>query len=105
MFRHRSFLDFFAAFYVFEKRDEIEHVTDFIVATYFSDLWGEVAFFYIGLRREINDTILGKIFSFKGEGLRSHLDKFCSGRLIQAGWHSPAKIIYDGIRRAVELAL
>ena len=51
-FKHRSFLDYFAGFYVFENREEISNLNELIVSTYFGDIWGEVAFFYIGLQRK-----------------------------------------------------
>ena len=101
VFRHRSFLDYSAARYIFDKRAEIKNLDDFIVKTYFDDTWGDVAFFYIGLMREISDTIIEKIFAFKEEDLSTCIDKFLTGRLLQAGWHSPTKSKYYGIEKAV----
>lgn len=104
VFRHRSFLDFFAALYIFDKRAEFENLNDFIVKTYFNDVWGDVAFFYVGLRREISDSILEKIFAFEEEGLSIYIDKFLTGILLQAGWNSPTKRKYYGIEKAVTFA-
>ena len=44
-FKHRSFLDYFAGFYIFENREEIDNINDLIVDIYFDDIWNEVAFF------------------------------------------------------------
>ncbi|GAH16947.1 unnamed protein product, partial [marine sediment metagenome] len=77
---------------------------DFIVKTYFNDIWGEVAFFYVGLLREISDSIMEKILAFEGEGISIYIDKFLIGRLLQAGWNSPTKRKYYGIEKAVTFA-
>lgn len=104
LFRHRSFLDYSAAHYIFDKRAEIDNLNDLIVKIYFDDTWGDVAFFYVGLMRKISDKILEKIFSIKEESLSTYIDQFLVGRLIQAGWLSPTKIKYDGIKQAVTFA-
>ena len=119
IFKHRSFLDYFAAFYIHENREDIENLNDVIVDTYFDDIWGEVAFFYIGLRREISQVLLEKIYLYSSEELTSedltaHLGaqfpstenicKFLGGRLLQAGWHSPAQRHLYGIKNAIHYA-
>ena len=104
VFRHRSFLDYSTALYIFDKRAEFGNLNDFIVNTYFDDTWGDVSFFYVGLMREISDIIIKKIFAFKKGGLSTCIDKFLIGRLLQAGWHSPSKMKYYGIEKAVTYA-
>lgn len=91
MFKHRSFLDYFGAFFIYDQHDKIEDVQGLIVKIYFDDNWGDAAFFSIGLRREVSETILGKIFDFAKDDIGGHLAKFGVGRLLQAGWHSKAK--------------
>ena len=106
-FKHRSFLDYFAAFYIYENRGDIQDLNDLIVRTYFDSLWSEVSFFYIGLRREINQDLLDRIYSYKNdknETLSVILDKLLSGRLLQAGWHSPTQMHIDGIKNAINHA-
>lgn len=109
-FKHRSFLDYFAAFYIYENRGDIQDLNDLIVRTYFDSLWSEVSFFYIGLRREINQDLLDRIYSYKddkddkNETLPVILDKLLSGRLLQAGWHSPTQRHIDGIKNAINHA-
>lgn len=100
-FRHRSFLDYFIARYIFDKRAEFKNLNDFIAKTYFNDIWGYVAFFYIGLMREISNEIIEKIFAFDGKELAIIVNKFLIGRLLQAGWNSTADIKYFGIEKAV----
>jgi len=104
VFRHRSFLDYFVARHIFDKRAEFENLNDLIVKIYFDNIWGDVVFFYIGLMREINETILNKIFSVKEKVLSICVDKFLIGRLLQGGWNSPTKTKYYGIEKAVTFA-
>lgn len=104
IFRHRSFLDYSAAHYIFNKRAEFENLNDFIVKIYFDITWGEIAFFYIGLMREISDKIIEKIFAVEEEEIFIYIDKLLLGRLLQAGWHIPTKRKYNGIKRAVTFA-
>lgn len=101
LFRHRSFLDYFSAFYIYDKRDEIERLNDFIVDIYFKDAWGETAFFYVGLKREISEKLLRSILTYKQDSLWVNLQKMMVGRLLQAGWHSPGKIKHTGVEQAL----
>jgi|WetSurMetagenome_2_1015567.scaffolds.fasta_scaffold00036_53 hypothetical protein len=101
MYSHRSFLDYFAAFYIFEKRADFSDLNDYIVDLYFSDLFSDGAFYYIGLMREINDVLLNKIFDYDKDGIIADMEKFLCGRLLQAGWHTETKIKSDAIEKAV----
>ena len=91
IFKHRSFLDYFAAYHVHEIRGDITDLNDLIVNTYFDDIWGEVAFFYVGLRREITQDLLEKIYAYESENPTADLYKLLGGRLMQAGWHSTSQ--------------
>lgn len=102
-FKHRSFLDYFAAFYIYEKREEIQDINQLIINIYFNDVWGDVAFFYIGLKREISEKMLDSILNYDKSDLHINIDKFMVGRLLQAGWHSPTKTKYNGIKKAFGL--
>ena len=103
-FKHRSFLDYFAAFHVYEYREDIPKLNDLIVETYFDDIWSEISFFYIGLQRRINQNLLERIYSFEGKELTSEMDKLLSGRLLQAGWHSPTQQHVFAIENAIRYA-
>lgn len=105
MFRHRSFLDYFVAFYIFEKRADLPDVNDRIVKLYFDALWDDVAFYYVGLGREINQKVLDGIFSYKPEHNTGSFEKLLAGRLLQAGWHSPQLVKQRGIREALRQLL
>ena len=104
-FKHRSFLDYFAAFDIFENRGDIADLNNLIVNTYFDDIWSEVSFFYVGLRREIGQEVLEGIYSYQGDGLTIDLFKLLGGRLLQAGWHSRTEQHEYGIRQAISYAL
>ena len=102
IFKHRSFLDYFAAFYIHENWGYTADLNEaLIVDTYFDDLWSEVAFFYIGLRREISQSLLEKIYAHADTELTADLDKLLSGRLLQAGWHSPPQQHVYGLKHAI----
>lgn len=103
-YNHRSFLDYFVARYFYNKRDEIPNLNNIIVAIYFSGLWGDVVFYYIGLKREISKEILEAILQFKGKNLSTLVDKFLVGKLLQAGWHSKTKVKLRGIEESIKLA-
>jgi hypothetical protein len=100
-FRHGSFLDYFGAHYIWDNREKFENLEDFIVKIYFDDSWEDVAFFYIGLQRKIDSSLLIKLFEFDEENLRTYVDKFLIGKLLQAGWHSTADTLYEGIQKAI----
>ena len=105
IFKHRSFLDYFAAFYIHENWGYVADLNeDLIVDTYFDDLWSEVAFFYIGLRREISQSLLEKIYSHADTELTADLGKLLGGRLLQAGWHSPPEQHTYGLKNAIRYA-
>lgn len=104
MFRHRSILDYFAAYHIFDKRAEIENLSQKVRDLYFNDLWSEVAFFYVGLRREINEEILGMIFAYEAGNPSSLFGKVMAGRLLQAGWHSPSKLRLSGLKKSIGYA-
>lgn len=100
-FKHRSFLDYFVAFHIYENREELPSLNELITHLYFHSIWGEVAFFYIGLRREISQELLSNIHSYENDSTTAQIDKFLSGRLLQAGWHSPAQLQVNGIEHAI----
>jgi hypothetical protein len=106
IFGHRSFLDYFAAFYMFDRRDELERIEDLIIDRYFDDFWCDTIFFYIGHKREIGERLLDKLFSYGTEVrplLKTDVDKFLIGRLLQAGWHSPTRVKLKGLEAAFDL--
>ena len=100
-FKHRSFLEYFAAFYIYENREEIENLNSSITTIYFDSTWSEVAFYFVGLRREISQDLLERICSYDGSTPSAALEKFLSGRLLQAGWHSPDQRHVLGIKNAI----
>jgi hypothetical protein len=97
-FRHRSFLDYFVGLYVFDNRTSFAALSGVVASLYHDPVWAEVAFFFVGLGREITDEQLNTILLYEGE--RNHpIDKLLAGRLLQAGWHSPTTVKETGVRR------
>ncbi|MCD4670000.1 MAG: AAA family ATPase [Actinomycetia bacterium] len=103
-FSHGSFMDYFGAYYIWDNREKIKDLEDFIVQIYFEDSWNDVAFFYIGLQRKIEISLLNKLFEYSQEGITTNAEKFLTGRLLQAGWHSTSDTMYLGIQKAITYA-
>lgn len=107
-FAQRSFLEFFAGYYLYEHRDEIEGLSKTAVQHYYQDIWGDVVFFYVGLRRELPaellEALLEHVSADEGEErMLSHaVGKFMIGRLLQAAWHSESRIKSMGIEGCVD---
>jgi hypothetical protein len=97
-FRHRSFLDYFAALRVMEHPEEHTNIDADIVAIYFDDIWTDVAFYYVGMRRELTQAIINGIAEFPEKGLDTQVSKMLIGRLLQAGWYTPTKRKIEAIR-------
>jgi hypothetical protein len=100
-FRHRSFLDYFAALYIYNHREEFGDTAKLITNLYYSDLWSDVSFYFVGIQRNMADDILNSIMDFEGKGFQVEINKFAIGRLMQAGWLSPIDIKCNGLRRAL----
>ena len=103
-FHHRSFLDYFAALWIHDNRESLPDLEEFVTRVYFNLDWHEVAFFYVGLKREISDSLLNQIFAVQDGDPETITQKFMVGRLLQAGWYSPTKTKLEGIRNAVDEA-
>ena len=102
LFRHRSFLDYFGAIQIDAIREELPNLNDYVANLYFRDDGGEAAFFYIGLRREIRQNLLDRLFSEPDSSFGIELGKVSVGHLLQAGWHSETPIQREGLTRAFD---
>ena len=88
LFRHRSFQDYFAGYFIYDRRDEIDNADKYIVNKYFEDDAGQTTFFYVGLKRAITQKLLTQIFDYEDDSLLAELNKVMAGNLLQAGWNS-----------------
>lgn len=96
-FRHRSFLDYFAALRIMNYQRKNISTTDEIVKVYFDDIWYDVAFFFIGMMREIDEDTMEGIDTFPETNIETVFQKAIIGRLIQAGWYSEPEIKLKGL--------
>jgi GTPase SAR1 family protein len=103
-FKHRSFLDYFAGLYIYDKQDEIIDLQNKIVDIFYNDIWGDSSFFYIGLKREVSSSLLEKILLKDTTNLSSMFQKFMVGKIIQAGWNTDSATKMIGIEKASETA-
>lgn len=102
-FTHMSFLDYFTALRIYEVREEIPELYDYLTEIYFSDNWGDVAFFFAGLKKDIPRKFIDKIYRFKGTELSlvRSVEKLLVGKLLQAAWHSKSNVKLYGIGRSL----
>jgi len=103
-FKHRSFLEYFTAFYIFSNREDIPNLNDFLKDIYYDDFWENVVFFYIGLKREINEDLLKKILTYEKTDLFAIAQKFLVPKLLQAGWHSKNNVKKYGLNNSLDFA-
>jgi len=102
-FRHRSFLDYFAALYVFNHQDEFANIDELNAELYFSDVWTDVTFYFVGIKRAMTPKLLETIMGHPGEDLGTKIGKYVVGRLLQAGWLTPVELKYTALRSALKL--
>jgi len=104
-FKHRSFLDYFAAFYIYHHQDELDDVCQIVTDLYYSDLWSDIAFYYVGIGTRITRKLLERINANPAEDFSTRISKYTIGRLLQAGWLSELEIKTQGIDKALEQLL
>jgi hypothetical protein len=101
-FKHKTFLEYFIAKAISERREDIIGLDDFLIKNYFDEMWRDVIFYYIGLHKKIKKIeFLDKIFKYKGDDINCLINKFMVGRLLQAGWFSTKEIQEFGINKAI----
>ncbi len=100
-FQHRSFLDFFAAEWVFRGRESVDDLEGFLERVYFEPVWSDIAFFYVGMRREMSVSLMTRVFAHPDVDLGDNVMKFMFGRLLQAGWLSTWEVKVTGIQSAL----
>jgi len=103
-FWHRSFLDYYVAFYIYENREDFQNLEDIVVSIYYDLAWSETAFFYSGLKRRISLSMLKRILDDERENLDVHINKLMIGRLLQAAWDSSRETMLFGVEEAVKFA-
>lgn len=109
-FSHRSFLEYFAAYYIYEKQDDLPSIvgqdfTDFVSRIYMSEVWGETTFFYFGLKKEVSQKITNKILiTNECDGMYECVGKLTFPRMYQAGINTENKIKSEGILKAIKYA-
>ena len=71
-FRHKTFLDYLSAQYIRDFRDDIPEWIDQVTEVHFSNIWSDVAFFFVGLLRRIPERILhSSTMTIRAIGFRS----------------------------------
>ena len=102
-FKHRSFLDYFASLYLFNHQDEFANMEELNTQLYFSDLWTDVTFYFVGIKRAMSSKLLETIMDYPGEDMGTKIGKYVVGRLLQAGWLTPVELKYTGLKSCLKL--
>lgn len=100
-FRHRSFLEFSSAFRLAQHRADHKNLNEDVANIHFDLMWTEIAFFYIGILREVSEQIVQKLDEYDESSFEFKMQKALIGRLLQAGWDTPSEIKL----KAMEVAL
>lgn len=100
-FFHKTFLEFFAANYIFNHREEFDNVNEIVSRVYFDDLWGETAFFFCGMKKQVPEKVFSQIFNNKSEELSDLMNKFIAPRLLQAGNETKESIKLSTIKNSL----
>jgi len=91
-FRHRSFLEFCSACTLAQHRADRKNISEDVVNIYFDLMWTEIAFFYIGILREVSELIVQTLDDYDESQFEFKVQKALIGRLLQAGWDTPSKL-------------
>lgn len=97
-FRHRSFLEYFVASQIDDRREGPERTNNLIATSYVNDLWSEVAFYFVASRRELQKDLLEAIVTQCDTVALPAWSRVLGGRLLQAGWHSTVEVKTAGVR-------
>lgn len=99
-FSHKTFLEYLAANYIFDQQTEFEDINEMIADLYFNDLWGETAFFFCGMKKNISEKIFDRIFENNVNELPELINKFTSPRLLQAAYETRVSVKVSSILKA-----
>lgn len=100
-FRHKSFLEYFAAYHLFTNQQEMADLDELLPNMFFDEYWSDVVFYYVGLKSALSAQMLDALINYDDDNYTSAVNKFMIGRLLQAGWESDA----DEKRRGVGAVL
>lgn len=89
-FRHRSFLEFFAAYALYADAQGDGVGIPSAIAYYFNPQWSDIAFYYFGLKKSMSIETIDRILAAPESGAYELIQKMRLGRLMQACWHSRA---------------
>ena len=104
-FSHRAFLEYFTAFWIFDNRIEGDGYQHVLVELYFDWMWSEVAIHAVGQARQASAELIDGILAYDSTEVEHDLMKFMIGRVLQAGWHSPAQVKRDAMERGLNAGI
>jgi hypothetical protein len=104
-FAHGTFLDYFIALRIYENREDIPELNDYLSKLYFDEWWYDVVFYYAGLKKKIHKSLINRIIDYddgQPEDIGKNVSKVLVGRLLQAAWQSDAENKTYGIKKSLE---
>ncbi|HNT26838.1 MAG TPA: hypothetical protein PKH10_01545 [bacterium] len=106
-FGHRSFMEYFSAYHVFENQTEYEDINQHLVDLYFNDKNEDIVFFFCGMKRKLSQKLVKKIFEEKPKDMdeiQSMLIKYMTPRLLQSAFSTNEQTKIETIINAANIS-
>ncbi len=104
-FAHGTFLDYFVASRIYNIREDIEGLNDYLADIYFNSWWHDVVFYYAGLKKFLSKEFIDNILESDKvviNDLTTNVAKVLMGRLLQAAWQTKPVIKEYGIDKSLD---
>lgn len=104
-FAHATFLDYFIASRIYNIREDIDGLNDYLADIYFDSWWHDVVFYYAGLKKFLAKEFIDNILESDKvviNDLTTNVAKVLMGRLLQAAWQTKPGIKEYGINKSLD---
>ena len=104
-FTHATFLDYFIALNIYENREDIDNLNDYLSKLYFDEWWYDVVFYYAGLKKKIQKSLITKLVNYDDghmDDIGKSVSKVLVGRLLQAAWQTDGDNKTYGMQKSLE---
>lgn len=106
-FAHATFLDYFTASRIYNIREDIGGLSDYLTSIYFNSWWHDVIFYYAGLKKSLTKEFIDNIIESDKvviNDLVTNVLKVLVGRLLQAAWQTESDIKVYGIDKSLDFS-
>jgi DNA polymerase III delta prime subunit len=104
-FAHATFLDYFTASRIFNIRENIDGLNEYLAEIYFNSWWHDVVFYYAGLKKFLTKEFIDNILESDKvviNDLVTNVLKVLMGRLLQAAWQTEPGIKEYGVDKSLD---